>query len=207
MTKLELCRHSMIRSGCEACDLTEDVERLERERDEAREAIAWANNSLFGSQGFFLTTNGGENDKHHLDRAIERLKADARHADRERNKAERERDALRAALRAIRDELADQLPEGDISHAMAAANELLGEDDVSERHYDCIVRQAYISKVNGKPAIVNADRRFIIAAESITDAMRAAEAFADSTAAFGPKYVEFRCTRAASVSLPFEVST
>ena len=37
---------------------------------EAKEAIAWANNSLFGSQGFFLTTNGGENDVHHLDRAI-----------------------------------------------------------------------------------------------------------------------------------------
>ena len=78
---------------------------------------------------------------------------------------------------------------------------------MTERHYDCIVRQAYISKVNGKPAIVNVDRRFIITAESITDAMRAAEAFADSTAAVGPKYVEFRCTRAASVSLPFEVST
>ena len=108
-------------------DFVNFARRLERERDEAQEAIAWANNSLFGSQGFFLATNGGENDLHHLDRAIERLKADARYADRERNKAEAERDALRATLRAIRDELADQLPEGDISHAMAAANELPGE--------------------------------------------------------------------------------
>ena len=37
--------------------------------------IAWANNSLFGSHGFFLTTNGGADDVHHLDRAIEGLKA------------------------------------------------------------------------------------------------------------------------------------
>lgn len=37
-------------------------------------AIAWANNSLFGSHGFFLSLNGGADDEHHLDLAIEDLK-------------------------------------------------------------------------------------------------------------------------------------
>lgn len=46
-----------------------------RERDEAREAIAEANNSLFGSQAFFLSLSGGPADRYHLSRAIEELKA------------------------------------------------------------------------------------------------------------------------------------
>ena len=52
-----------------------ELERLRREVEEARGAIAWANNSLFGSHGFFLSLDGGEPDEHHLDRAIEDMKA------------------------------------------------------------------------------------------------------------------------------------
>lgn len=37
--------------------------------------IIEANNSLFGSQGFFLSLDGGEANKYHLSRAIEELKA------------------------------------------------------------------------------------------------------------------------------------
>lgn len=40
--------------------------------------IAWANNSLFGSHNFFLSLNGGEDNEHHLDTAIEKLKEQTR---------------------------------------------------------------------------------------------------------------------------------
>jgi hypothetical protein len=45
-----------------------------------REAIAWANNSLFGSHGYFLSFNGEPADPRHLANAIEDLKADHRKA-------------------------------------------------------------------------------------------------------------------------------
>ena len=54
----------------------EQVRELER-------VIANANNSLFGSHGFFLSLNGGPNDEHHLDRATEALKSRVRAAERE----------------------------------------------------------------------------------------------------------------------------
>ncbi len=43
-----------------------------------KRAIAWANNSLFGSHNFFLSLNGGEPDEHHLATAIEKLKEQTR---------------------------------------------------------------------------------------------------------------------------------
>ena len=64
------------------------ITMLQRERDEARAAIANANNSLFGSQGFFLSIDGGEPDPHHLAKAIEDLKGTARAYYRERDDAE-----------------------------------------------------------------------------------------------------------------------
>lgn len=57
-----------------AVALVAHVREIEKERDEAREAIAEANNSLFGSKEFFLSLIGGKNDKNHLSRAIEELK-------------------------------------------------------------------------------------------------------------------------------------
>lgn len=51
---------------------------LRKQLDESREAIAWANNSLFGSHSFFLSLNGGPANAHHLDEAIEDLKDRAR---------------------------------------------------------------------------------------------------------------------------------
>lgn len=53
---------------------------LEAEFAQAREVIAEANNSLFGSQGYFLSLNGGKAEKYHLARPIEDLKAHARQA-------------------------------------------------------------------------------------------------------------------------------
>lgn len=47
-----------------------------RERDEARALVTEANNSLYGSQGYFHSLNGGPFDKYHLARGIENLKED-----------------------------------------------------------------------------------------------------------------------------------
>jgi hypothetical protein len=52
-----------------------ETETLKRERDEARQLVIEANNSLYGSQGYFHSLNGGEFDKYHLARGIEDLKA------------------------------------------------------------------------------------------------------------------------------------
>lgn len=51
---------------------------ITRERDEARTLVAEANNSLYGSQGYFHSTNGGPFDKYHLANGIENLKATSR---------------------------------------------------------------------------------------------------------------------------------
>ena len=71
--------------------LLSTIEQQARELAEAKEVIAWANNSLFGSRGFFLSTRGDlPPNPHHLDTAIEKLKADARmkhRAEAERNSA------------------------------------------------------------------------------------------------------------------------
>ena len=61
-------------------DAAAEIERLRRERDEARTIVVEANNSLYGSQGYFHSTNGGPFDKYHLARPIEELKSRARDA-------------------------------------------------------------------------------------------------------------------------------
>src|SRR3546814_10877641 len=53
-------------------------DRLHTERDEARGLVIEANNSLFGSQGYFHSSDGGAYDRYHLARAIEDLKARSR---------------------------------------------------------------------------------------------------------------------------------
>lgn len=42
--------------------------------DEARALVIEANNSLYGSQGYFHSLKGGQFDKYHLSRGIEELK-------------------------------------------------------------------------------------------------------------------------------------
>lgn len=59
-----------------------EIGRLRSELAEAKSAITEANNSLFGSQGYFLSLNGGAADKYHLSRAIEDMKASGRKSDR-----------------------------------------------------------------------------------------------------------------------------
>jgi hypothetical protein len=62
-----------IRSLSRLCQIPAECER---ERDEARQLVIEANNSLYGSHGYFHSLNGGPFDKHHLSRGIEKLKAD-----------------------------------------------------------------------------------------------------------------------------------
>lgn len=54
-----------------------DVVRLTRERDEARQLAVEANNSLYGSQGYFHSFGDAPFDKYHLANGIERLKQSA----------------------------------------------------------------------------------------------------------------------------------
>src|SRR3546814_66642 len=70
-------------------------DRLHTERDEARGLVIEANNSLFGSQGYFHSSDGGAYDRYHLARAIEDLKARSRKSAAAIARAEAaERDAL-----------------------------------------------------------------------------------------------------------------
>lgn len=54
------------------------IAELEKDRDEARALVAEANNSLYGSQGYFHSLNGGPFDKYHLANGIEELKSSSR---------------------------------------------------------------------------------------------------------------------------------
>lgn len=69
----------------------------------AKKAIEEANNSLYGSHGFFLSLNGGEPDKHHLARPIEDLKARANRLWRENERLRTESDLLREQHAAMSD--------------------------------------------------------------------------------------------------------
>jgi hypothetical protein len=51
------------------------ISTLERELEEARALVTEANNSLYGSQGYFYSLNGGPFDKYHLSTGIENLKS------------------------------------------------------------------------------------------------------------------------------------
>src|SRR3546814_12663427 len=76
-------------------DLIAERDRLHTERDEARGLVIEANNSLFGSQGYFHSSDGGAYDRYHLARAIEDLKARSRKSAAAIARAEAaERDAL-----------------------------------------------------------------------------------------------------------------
>ena len=76
-------------------DLLARLAKAEAERDEASKAIAWANNSLFGSYGFFLSLNGGPANEHHLDGPIEDLKERARRGTRTEARLGEAMEALR----------------------------------------------------------------------------------------------------------------
>lgn len=55
-----------------------DLATLRKQLENAREVIIEANNSLYGSQGYFLSLNGGPPNKYHLAEGIEELKSNVR---------------------------------------------------------------------------------------------------------------------------------
>lgn len=57
------------------------VAQLQNRIKQLEEVVAWANNSLYGSHGFFLSMNGGTDDLMHLARGIEVLKDQTRITD------------------------------------------------------------------------------------------------------------------------------
>lgn len=71
----DLCRGADTRLFREAAD---EIETLRSQRDEARQLVTEANNSLYGSQGYFHSLNGSAFDQYHLARGIENLKAATR---------------------------------------------------------------------------------------------------------------------------------
>lgn len=71
-------RYSTVNGAALKIVTADFARQLERELAEAKAVIAWANNSLFGSHGFFLSLNGGPANEHHLDMPIEALKKDSR---------------------------------------------------------------------------------------------------------------------------------
>jgi len=90
-----------------------------KENEQLKRVISWANNSLFGSHGFFLSTKGGEPDEHILDTAIEVIKKQTRD-DYAKSKIDGKRIAeLEAALQEIADFPANE-------HTTVAAIPLMG---------------------------------------------------------------------------------
>ena len=70
------------------------IEALEAALAEAQQLVTEANNSLYGSQGYFHSLNGGSFNKYHLAEGIETLKASS-------NRNYHRIEALEAALREI----------------------------------------------------------------------------------------------------------
>lgn len=116
------------------------IERLEAERDETRLLVSEANNSLYGSQGYFHSLNGGAFDRYHLATGIESLKASSRAEWRRAEAAEAQRDQLAEALR-----------------GMVARFELYaGPNDMHAGHHDIALlarARAALASLEGKPNV------------------------------------------------------
>lgn len=81
------------------CTIERSLREAREQLDQAQRVIVEANNSLFGSQGFFLSVNGGPPNDDHLSRPIESLKGSVRALRQAKEKAEQQ---LAEAQREIR---------------------------------------------------------------------------------------------------------
>ena len=59
-------------------EAADTIASLRKQLEDAREVITEANNSLYGSQCYFLSLDGGPPNKYHLAEGIERLKSNAK---------------------------------------------------------------------------------------------------------------------------------
>lgn len=110
---------------------------------EARTLVAEANNSLYGSQNYFHSTNGGPFDKHHLARPIEALKERARKADQQQAELLSHAEAMAGALEKHATRFrhcADMIAE---SHGISGR--LRAERTVKARHYALEAEQSRIA--------------------------------------------------------------
>lgn len=143
--RLETARMNAIKVGnsimahVHAVDIRDTVIALRdarAERDEAREAIAWANNSLYGSHGFFLSTRGDTpNDPHHLDRPIEDMKARCNQQWQDLTAARTRIAELEAALRELAASIVRIQQWGEdtrVGRALISANAALERSDIAE---------------------------------------------------------------------------
>ena len=89
------------------------LDQATRRAEEARTLVTEANNSLYGSQGYFHSLNGGAFDKYHLATGIENLKSYGRKEYRRAEAAEARCSALEQALEDEREacaKIAETLP-------------------------------------------------------------------------------------------------
>jgi len=91
----------------EARRLASAIEALEAERDEARLLVAEANNSLYGSQGYFHSLDGGPFNRYHLAGGIEKLKQTSNKHWHELQDAEARCKRLEEALRPFAEYMGD----------------------------------------------------------------------------------------------------
>lgn len=75
-----------------------EIAELKRRLEEAQALVTEANNSLYGSQGYFHSLNGGPFDKYHLASGIETVKESSRKEWRRAEAAESRATALSAEL-------------------------------------------------------------------------------------------------------------
>ena len=117
-------------------DHARSLERINRvvskELDAAKRVITWANNSLYGSHGYFLSTNGGAPDEHHLDMPIEKLKSygHEQYVRAEAIKAVAEREAYAVCIAICQEESTDN---GTAQTIEARIRALLPADEAAER--------------------------------------------------------------------------
>lgn len=113
----------------ELCDHARDLERSLHEArgklDQAQRVIVEANNSLFGSQGFFLSVNGGPPNDDHLSRPIEGLKGLVHVMREAKEKAEQQLAEAQEALRGT-EEMAEEISVRNVE--LATENEALAAD-------------------------------------------------------------------------------
>lgn len=108
------------------------ITSLRNQLAEAKAVITEANNSLYGSQGFFLSTDGGAPDKYHLARPIEDLKARSNKLYNQLTASEARECELRAALEEVTDLAGSLLWKAEDDPCIKRAHRLTN----TENHHD-----------------------------------------------------------------------
>lgn len=114
--------------------LREAGRQAESELAIAKKIIAWANNSLYGSHGFFLSLDGGEPNEHHLDSQIEIIKASANKACNKLTTVQEEAERLRGERDALAGRVLDR--EREIERLQRVESDLIVRAEKGEKLAD-----------------------------------------------------------------------